>query len=198
MKFDLVFDVQCAYRSVLKAMSYPGEIVSLAQESARIELDMQCYRASIVLMYTLLDADTSFHVESSDQHIASAFAQMTYSKEESLEHSSFIFVTASSTKSLDSIIKQAYEGSLEDPHRSATILVECDHIDTKAMYELTGCGIKDKTMLRIEHKHAWLDARADKNIEFPLGVDMLFVDKQANLVAIPRTTKIKRCQSWPM
>ena len=38
MNFDMVFDIQHAYRQVVHAFAYPGEIVSLKQEADRLEL----------------------------------------------------------------------------------------------------------------------------------------------------------------
>ena len=37
MNFDMVFDIQHAYRQVVHAFAYPGEIVSLKQEADRLE-----------------------------------------------------------------------------------------------------------------------------------------------------------------
>ena len=53
MNFDMVFDIQHAYRQVVHAFAYPGEIVSLKQEADRLELSVPtagCYRCTAVMM----------------------------------------------------------------------------------------------------------------------------------------------------
>ena len=62
MKFDFVFDVQSAFRNLLHAFSYPGEIVSLQHEASHIENPMFCFDITQVLMYMLLDTETNFHI----------------------------------------------------------------------------------------------------------------------------------------
>jgi alpha-D-ribose 1-methylphosphonate 5-triphosphate synthase subunit PhnH len=39
----------------------------------------------------------------------------------------------------------------------------------------------------------WLKIRNFKNKEFPLGIDMIFIDREDNLMSIPRTTEMKGC-----
>jgi alpha-D-ribose 1-methylphosphonate 5-triphosphate synthase subunit PhnH len=36
----------------------------------------------------------------------------------------------------------------------------------------------------------WIAARAAKNREYPLGVDMIFVDPEGRVAALPRTTGV--------
>lgn len=67
MNFDMVFDIQHAYRQVVHAFAYPGEIVSLKQEADRLEAGLPCRAATGVLLYMLLDADTSFHAVEEEQ-----------------------------------------------------------------------------------------------------------------------------------
>ena len=57
MNFDMVFDIQHAYRQVVHAFAYPGEIVSLKQEADRLEAGLPCRAATGVLpvSYTHLD-----------------------------------------------------------------------------------------------------------------------------------------------
>ena len=59
MNFDMVFDIQHAYRQVVHAFAYPGEIVSLRQEADRLEAGLPCRAATGVLLYMLLAAVSS-------------------------------------------------------------------------------------------------------------------------------------------
>ena len=55
MNFDMVFDIQHAYRQVVHAFAYPGEIVSLRQEADRLEAGLPCRAATGAVSYTHLD-----------------------------------------------------------------------------------------------------------------------------------------------
>ena len=77
MNFDMVFDIQHAYRQVVHAFAYPGEIVSLKQEADKLEVPLNCSPATSVLLYMLLDADTSFHAVGEEQ-LTDSIARLTY------------------------------------------------------------------------------------------------------------------------
>lgn len=192
MKFNLVHDIQSAYRKVVKAFSYPGEIVSLKEEANKINFKMNTYPVTQVLMYMLLDTDTTFHMVSKDKTVAHMFEQLTYSVETELQKARYIFIHEDCNACLAETIKEAYEGTLSDPHLAATIIVECNDISKAKMYQLKGCGIKDRAFVGLDIDEQWMDSRNLKNIEFPLGVDLMFIDKNANCVALPRTTQIER------
>lgn len=198
MKFDIVFDIQKTFRKAVEAFSYPGTIISLKEESAGLDLDWNCYDASKLLMYLLLDADTSFAMAAEDQRLGIQFSKMTYCPMVSIEQASYIFVNAKHTTSLQEIIKAAKIGTLEDPQTNATLIIECEKLNSEKQYRLKGPGIKDEKEVGILLQEEWLEARNDKNVEFPLGIDLIFVDANGNLMALPRTTQIERRSEWHM
>ncbi|MDO6591067.1 phosphonate C-P lyase system protein PhnH [Loktanella sp. D2R18] len=75
-------------------------------------------------------------------------------------------------------------GSSEYPDRSATLIVETDHLSVTGA-TLRGPGIKDTATLSLP------DAQAFQNnaLLFPLGLDFIFTC-QSDLAALPRTTKV--------
>ncbi|MCG8483376.1 MAG: phosphonate C-P lyase system protein PhnH, partial [Clostridia bacterium] len=75
---------------------------------------------------------------------------------------------------------------------SATIVAEVNQITNERELILQGPGIEDKNELKVDLNGHWVEKRRLKNIEYPLGVDMIMVDKNSNLVGIPRTTQILR------
>lgn len=192
MKFDKVLDVQQAYRSILHAFSYPGEIVSLKSALAHMDKVLPCLSATQILLYMLLDTDTSVHVVSQDHQLRENLIQVTNCVEKPIEQAQYVVVSKEAQNCLGDIIRHVSLGTLEHPHEGATILVECNSVQKRAMYELKGPGIKDTNTISISQGCEWISARADVNIEFPLGVDMIFVDDQGNCVAIPRTIQIAR------
>lgn len=191
MALDQVHDIQQAYRKVVEAFSFPGKVISLKEEADQCDYEMQCDTATQVLMYMLLDADTNFHMVSNDPLLSHQFARLTYSNHVSCEEASFIFVTRDRYADLKDVIQQANVGTLLDPHKAATIIVECESIEEHGTWSFTGCGIQDVTKITIDGMKDWYQIRQEKNVEYPLGIDMVLIDRQKNIVALPRTTQIK-------
>ena len=174
MNFDMVFDIQHAYRQVVHAFAYPGEIVSLKQEADRLEAGLPCRAATGVLLYMLLDADTSFHAVEEEQ-LTDSIARLTYCQSCSLE-----------------TMQKVQTGTLEDPHLGATLLVECDSLQEGDELILRGPGIPHAHTIASPLNSDWVEVRALMNEEFPLGFDMLLIDADANCMALPRTTQVER------
>lgn len=192
MRYDMVHDTQSAYRKLIRALSYPGTIVSLSREANKLDLKLPCYKGMQVLSLMLLDADTHFACVSNNEDLQEKIRQLTYCFKQEMEKAPFILVTRDQNDSLGSVIEAACEGTLEDPQKGATIIVECKEIKGDPQFVLQGPGIPSKAYIAIDMDENWLDARNEKNQEFPLGVDMIFVDKQGNVVALPRTTRVER------
>ena len=73
-------------------------------------------------------------------------------------------------------IAQARPGTLVDPHLGATIVVEARSLSEDGCLLLSGPGIESSARLSVGMEGGWVAARAAKNVEFPLGVDLIFVD----------------------
>lgn len=198
MKFDMVFDVQKAFRKVLKAFSYPGDILSLEEEAESLDTHWSCYPATKLLMFMLLDADTTFAIDTVDEKLSIQFRKMTYSVEKTLSQATYVFVTRQHPTSLAELMEQANVGTLEDPHMSATMIIECDSLEEGEELKLQGPGILNEKRRSVQIDQEWITSRNEKNHEFPLGIDLLFVDKAGNMMALPRTTKIERSTTWHM
>lgn len=192
MGLDQVHDIQKAYRKVLNTFSYPGKIESLQEEMNNCTYKMECGNAMQIMMYILLDADTSFYMESTSLKLAQQFSRLTYSMQKEIKDASFVFVTLDCFDKLENIISRSAMGTLENPQHGATIIVECEKLYENGDLCLKGPGIQGQTYIGIEGNDAWIASRKEKNAEFPLGVDLLFVDKEGNCVSLPRTTQIER------
>ena len=191
MNFDMVFDIQHAYRQVVHAFAYPGEIVSLKQEADRLEAELPCRAATGVLLYMLLDADTSFHAVEEEQ-LTDSITRLTYCQSCSLETAAHVIVTGKHRDRLCEIMQKVQTGTLEDPHLGATLLVECDSLQEGDELILRGPGIPHAHTIASPLNSDWVEVRALVNEEFPLGFDMLLIDADANCMALPRTTQVER------
>ncbi len=192
MNFDMVFDIQHAYRQVVHAFAYPGEIVSLKQEADKLEVPLRCRAATGVLLYMLLDADTSFHAVGEEDQLTDTIARLTYCQSRTLETAAHVIVTKEHNDRLCEIMQRVNTGTLEDPHLGATLLVECDSLKAGDELVLRGPGILREQTIASPLNGGWVETRSFVNAEFPLGFDMLLIDADANCVALPRTTQVER------
>jgi alpha-D-ribose 1-methylphosphonate 5-triphosphate synthase subunit PhnH len=207
MKLDPVHDVQKAFRKILEAMASPGSVVDLAAEAELLDLELPVNRGILIVALALLDAETSFCVVSGNASAstdaqAGAISHLTYAKIASPADADFIFVLgpASCSSSAGTTIGEtpgagaagaiaaANPGTLVDPHLGATIVVEVAAVTEEGPLRLSGPGIASEARLGVGADPAWMEARRLKNAEFPLGVDILFVDGHSRLAALPRTT----------
>lgn len=199
MKTDMVFTMQEAFRKLLHAYSYPGEIVSFYEQGEQLPITSACMKASQVLMYMLLDADTNFHIITQDQELVQQFSQLTYCLPVALEEANFIFLMKDEREQLYDILQHCCIGTLEDPHLGATLLIECDAISNEAELILKGPGIQHENYLHIAGlMSGWQDIREQSNREYPMGIDIICIDASGNCVVLPRTTQIERDQTWHM
>jgi alpha-D-ribose 1-methylphosphonate 5-triphosphate synthase subunit PhnH len=145
-------------------------------------------------MLMLLDAEVTFHILGGEtQNISRYINQLTYSKVVPLEEADFIYVLeGADSEEIEGAIIRCKIGDLVNPHLSATLIIEVEKISNHRDLVLSGPGIKGEKYISISGETDWVKLRAEKNIEYPLGIEMYFVDKNYNLLALPRTTKITK------
>jgi alpha-D-ribose 1-methylphosphonate 5-triphosphate synthase subunit PhnH len=166
--FDSVFDSQRVFRLVLEAMSNPGRTVHIGGGPF------------LSLALTLLDNEVSFYAwgELSDEIVS-----MTLSKRDDMESADFIF-----TQDI-SVIEAAKCGTLADPHKSATVIIQNDG-DPIRKLTLSGPGIDGR--VEIQASQTVKDAitlRDAQNYEYPQGIDLSFVSADGGMFAVPRLVK---------
>lgn len=194
MEIDMVHDTQAAYRKLLNCMSRPGIIESIEEESSKIHIDIKILNSTLVLMFILLDSEVSFKIVSEYEAEISKFVQqLTYAKPQSVEKADFIFVLKDSEKiMLEEALNYAKVGDLINPHKSATVIIETNKISDEKKFSLKGPGVKDENYIDVELDNIWVEKLHKKNIEFPMGIDIVFTDMNSNLTCLPRTTMVLR------
>ncbi|WP_315065629.1 phosphonate C-P lyase system protein PhnH [uncultured Clostridium sp.] len=191
---DLVHDIQTSYRKVLNCMSRPGSIENIAYQIEKVDINIDFSKSTLIMMYMLLDAEVSFKIVSHEEEkIGKLVNQLTYGKYTSLEEADFIFIMKDADEDMvEQAFKAAKIGDLIDPHKSATIVVEVEEINNNKELMLRGPGIKKENYIQVKVKGDWLGEREKKNIEYPLGIDMILLDEESNVMCLPRTTQIKK------
>ncbi|HWQ41710.1 MAG TPA: phosphonate C-P lyase system protein PhnH [Desulfosporosinus sp.] len=195
MKLDLVHDLQRAYRKTLDSMSRPGVINNFRAQADKMDMEIACFDATLVLVLMLFNTEVKFYVCSKfEAEIAKLINQLTYAKKTEVQNADYILVLKDAQpEELARAIRLAYPGNLRDPHKAATIIIEADALSNERDLTLTGPGIEKEsyvkvtTVTTIDH---WVDLRADKNSEYPLGIDLIFTDANDNIICLPRTVQI--------
>lgn len=196
MSLDIVHDIQTAYRSVLDSLSRPGLVSHLADQANHLDIDCDCYPTTLILAMMLLDTEVTFAVvgvREQQEQVKRLINQLTFAKEVDIDQANYVFVLKSAEpQQLEAAIEMAKAGELINPHESATIIVEAQLVSNERGMLLKGPGIQTQSMARVERSGEWVRARAQKNAEFPLGIDLLFVDEEHRLLGLPRTTQIEQ------
>jgi len=192
MKLDLVHDIQTSYRKVLNSMSRPGRIENIALQSKKADIEIDFYPTTLVIMLMLLDAEVSYKIVSArEEEITNLINQLTYAKFKSTEDADFIFVLQdATTKQIEEAFRNAKIGNLIDPHQSTTLIVETNGLSNDHEMILKGPGIAEIEYAKIQVDANWIHEREMKNQEYPLGIDVIFIDRDSNMMCIPRTTQI--------
>ncbi len=173
---------QGAFRQLMRAFSFPGRVETLAGEEALTQT-----------LATLVDGEVTL---ADPQNLVDALTrQRLQARLAGAGQAQFIVA--------EGRVPPAFEprlGTLGSPETGATILVNVAAVGDGAVWRLAGPGIETATSFAVTGLDpAWMAARDEWNAGFPLGVDLIVLDR-SRLVALPRTTRItaQGDHSWAM
>lgn len=179
-EFDEVFDSQKTFRILLEAMANPFRELSIAEASEKM---YGGHPQLLAVAMTLLDNEVSFHV-CGDEGLAEQIRLLTHAKETDLADADYIFLTDHTQ--LKEAVQAAKIGTLEDPHKGATLIVE-NSGEKSISGTFYGPGIDDLIDKRItELMHQAVCIRDEQEYEYPQGIDYIFVTKDGAISCIPR------------
>lgn len=95
-------------------------------------------------------------------------------------------------------ILQIKIGSFEYPDESATIVHQVNDLSTYSQtkyikLDLSGPGIKSKNSIYINGiREEFIERLSTINKDYPIGIDLILVDKKGEIAFIPRSSKL----SW--
>lgn len=191
MEFDRTHDVQQVYRKLLTCMSRPGIIENLSSESQKIDINIAVSRHVLAILFTVLDGEVSFSLMPESAHdLTKRLNHLTYAKNDAPSEADYIIITKEAENYAKAAIAAAKTGTLSNPHKSATVIIETQKISAGSELALSGPGIEKEKSICISGCADWLEARREKNVEFPLGVDIIIVDESGNIISLPRTTRL--------
>ncbi|KZE37273.1 hypothetical protein AV656_11940 [Bhargavaea cecembensis] len=202
MQLDSVHDIQKVYRELLQCMARPGKIADIRESAAKADFVRECHPATFLVIQTLLDAEVTFHVlgDRTDA-VRRKIADYTFAVHTSAEEADYIIAPKDTSETdLLEAMSGCKTGTLENPHQSATWIIETGAIDGTSEWKLSGPGIRDEEEAPITLSEALVSTRNAKTQEFPTGIDLIFTDSDGCISCIPRTTAItaKEESAWVM
>jgi alpha-D-ribose 1-methylphosphonate 5-triphosphate synthase subunit PhnH len=189
---------QAIFRMILYAMARPGKIVNLPNfkidppVGSKASLDS---KYPFLVLFTFLDSYVRFKVldrkNSIDATDVSTYVSThTGSREAPIEEADFILIYGGSSKGLVSRMKR---GSLKYPNESATLIYGVEFLGEGSLHlTLSGPGVPSVCELDLEGVE--MDEMRDlirANSEFPLGLDVIFSDKDGKAACLPRSTVVR-------
>ena len=88
-------------------------------------------------------------------------------------------------------LKNIKHGTYADPQQSATVFLQCTELAGRESMTLEGPGIKDRLTVEVYPYIKKVTAlRQSLQIEYPLGVDLVFADVTGNIMGLPRLCRM--------
>lgn len=192
---------QRAFRCVLDAFAHPGtvhEMSSAPEHPARpASLD-----APLELLTRLfVDQAVTFCVADSEADAAVAYlTSETHARRVPLRDADFVVVPArADAQTACEAVAEACRGTLISPERGATVLMGCARLaDVPESGEvaepavhvvaLRGPGVERENRFAVDRAD-WVRAREARGDEFPCGIEIVLVDPDGRIVAIPRSSR---------
>lgn len=193
MEHDAVRASQHIYRVLLDAISHPGQVWKLiSHPHIAIERNLPYPWLASVLM-ALVDHEVSLHVvpAPSIDVMQEALARRTRVKSTALTRADF--VAADARHFSPQLLLDMNAGSLDYPDDGATIVLQVESLVANhgAMLTFTGPGINGEiSRAGGDLTPELLNTRNRVVRDYPLGIDMFIVDRNGQVMAIPRTTTI--------
>jgi alpha-D-ribose 1-methylphosphonate 5-triphosphate synthase subunit PhnH len=180
---DPVLEAQRCFRALLEAMSRPGRVQSLA---TGLEPPPPLGHAAAAALLTLADADTPVWTDAG----AGAADWLRFHAGCPLvavpEEATFLLACATPPP-----LSSLQAGTEEEPHRSATLILQVAGLEEGDGWQLTGPGIQSAHRLHVPGlPEGFLTTWAANHARFPQGVDVVLCAGD-RLAALPRSIRIE-------
>jgi alpha-D-ribose 1-methylphosphonate 5-triphosphate synthase subunit PhnH len=189
--YDPVHDSQRHFRILLDTMARPGKIGTL--NGVSLDPPEGIHTASVLVAFALLNVDVGFSAAGRANAVSEYLTVNTASQTVAPEEADFLFLAGTGGRRA---AEPARVGSLRYPDTGATLVVDVASIRERpepdhARLSLSGPGVDGETTVYVSGLDPDLvEAIAEKNEEFPLGVDTILADPDDRVVCLPRTTVV--------
>jgi alpha-D-ribose 1-methylphosphonate 5-triphosphate synthase subunit PhnH len=191
VSLDPIRDTQAIFRTTLNALSWPGAVRGLPVEAAGAPVNPW----AAGLLITLLDHEVTFAVEPfQDGETLERFVRQR-TNAATAPPSEADFVLAAATGVDPELPLRLKRGSLAFPDDGATLVLMVDALGQPErgglLLGLSGPGVSSGHTLRVTRLAAEVIAARNEAVSaYPCGIDLLLVDSEGRLAALPRSTEI--------
>ncbi len=186
--------MQHAFRAAMDALAHPGRV--------RV-LPVDLGKAAPTGLDPALDTAVRMFV---DQAVTFAFlgdavreraiASETRSRAQGAAQAAFVIVPPDATDpTVSYAVEKASSGTLISPEKGATVIVGVGRLSQEPAEGLVECvvegpGVKGRNRF-FASSDAWLKARTARPDEYPCGIEIVLVDGEGRIVALPRSSKVE-------
>ena len=184
-------DAQADFRVLLDSMARPGQLRHFSSQSLQPPAPLN--HASTIVALTLLDSEVAHHA-AFPETVSHFLTAATGSPAASPSGAAFLFLPDSTHLEA---LAEARTGDLAYPELGATVVLQLDTLSADPLphslpLTTTGPGVDGAlTFHAAGLNSAFLTLLANRNAEFPLGLDLILTAGNT-LVSLPRSQKL----SW--
>ena len=179
-------DNHACFRLLLQAMSRPGKIFEMPDA-----VGTTFVTSLLRLLDSILDQPSSCHLINNNPELEHKIKKRTGAQFTDAQSADFILALTGSSQRKTLVAKR---GQNDFPNDGATILFGVERLEEgteTSGIKLTGPGIKEAIYPQINGLNdEELKQLQTVNVDFPLGVDSIFLDQNSRLMCIPRSTRL--------
>ncbi|MFC3419944.1 phosphonate C-P lyase system protein PhnH [Salinicoccus hispanicus] len=181
----MIHETQQHYRKLIDLFSRPGEVGAGRMEMPNFTRFSDAVLATVM---TLLDNEICFATTA--QGDREEFMTLTGAKCTE-DYSVADFIVMKESDLTEEMMETIKAGTLASPEKSATLIIEVASIGSGYSYRLQGPGIKTVNEVAMSLDPKWMAIRDTRCIEFPIGIDLILIDRDNHMTVIPRTTSVE-------
>ncbi|TKI69381.1 phosphonate C-P lyase system protein PhnH [Sulfurimonas crateris] len=163
------------FKSLSDALAMPGKITQI-----KSVFDSYLLGVANVLFFN----EVTYYY-SGDEDITLIEA-ITNPKATTMQEADYILSDVIDTR----LINEAKRGDYLNPDFSATLILKCEDFNN-CTYFLSGPGIDGKKEVNLPCNKEFIDILMQKNSDYPLGIEIFFINSIGELIALSRTTKVE-------
>lgn len=178
---------QDVFRVLLDCMAQPGKVGQLPVTHPDASDDDNL----IAVLESLVDPEVAVWVcPGLAERIGQILFSRTRVRQAQLSQADYL---AADRAGLPAAISGARVGTIEYPDEGATLIVSCNSLaDGPVELTLSGPGVSGTGQLRVAGVPGGeFQALAERNSDFPLGLDLILVSWDGMVACIPRSTQIR-------
>lgn len=163
------------FKALMNALSMPGKIEKI---KPLFESNL------LAIANTLLYSEVSFFYDGEEEF--SLIQAINNAKNEEVQNADYIFCDELN----EFLFNKGKVGTSKDPEFSSTFIFKCKNFKGLNV-RLSGPGIDGFKDVKLPIDKSFVEFFNEKNSYYPLGNEVFFLDKNSQVIALSRTTKME-------